>query len=105
YNQRKQYFTRNIAAIQLSFNLTERGEPDRIRGASIMADYLRTLGVKPFLGRSFSIQEDHPGGAAVALISYSFWQTHFGGNTSIIGETLKLDGRTHTIIVVMPPGF
>jgi len=105
YQQRNHSFARIGAAMQRSFNLTERGEPERIRGASIMADYLTTLGVKPFLGRSFSIQEDHPGGAAVALISYSFWQNHFGGNTSIIGETLNLDGRTHTIIGVMPPGF
>src|SRR5438067_4626553 len=105
YQQRNHSFARIGAAMQRSFNLTERGEPERIRGASIMADYLTTLGVKPFLGRSFSIQEDHPGGAAVALISYSFWQNHFCGNTSIIGETLHLDGRTHTIIGVMPPGF
>ncbi len=105
YQQRNHSFVRIGAAIQRSFNLIGRGEPERIRGASIMADYLTTLGVKPVLGRSFSVQEDRPGGAAVALISYGLWQNHFAGNTGIIGETLNLNGRTHTIIGVMPPGF
>ncbi len=105
YQQRNHSFARIGAAMQRSFNLIGRGEPERIRGASIMADYLTTLGVKPVLGRSFSVQEDRPGGAAVALISYGLWQNHFAGNTGIIGETLNLNGRTHTIIGVMPPGF
>src|SRR6266480_2006266 len=105
YQQRNHSFVRIGAAMQRSFNLIGRGEPERIRGASIMADYLTTLGVKPVLGRSFSVQEDRPGGAAVALISYGLWQNHFAGNTGIIGETLNLNGRTHTIIGVMPPGF
>src|SRR6266699_2869905 len=105
YQQRNHSFARIGAAMQRSFNLIGRGEPERIRGASIMADYLTTLGVKPVLGRSLTLEEDQPGGAAVALISYGLWQNHFAGNTGIIGETLNLNGRTHTIIGVMPPGF
>lgn len=105
YQQRNHSLESIGAAVQRSFNVTGRGEPERIRGASIMADYLATLGVKPVLGRGFSAQEDQPGGAAVALISYSFWQKHFGGNTRVVGETLNLEGRTYTVIGVMPPGF
>src|SRR5215831_10875757 len=105
YQQRSHSFVSIGAAKQRSFNLTGRGEPERIRGASIMANYLTTLGVKPVVGRSFSGQEDQPGGAAVALISYSLWQKHFGGNTSAVGETLNLENRSYTIIGVMPPGF
>src|SRR6266699_4466626 len=105
YRQRNHSFTSIGAAMIRSFNLTGRGEPERIRGASIMADYLTTLGVKPILGRGFTNAEDRPGGAAVALISYGRWQKHFGGDPSIIGQTLNLEGRSHTIIGVMPPGF
>jgi putative ABC transport system permease protein len=105
YQQRSHSFTSIGAGKQRSFNLTGRGEPERLRGASIMADYLKTLGVKPVLGRGFSTQEDRPGGAAVALISYGFWQSHFGGNTTVVGQMLNLEGRTYTIIGVMPPGF
>lgn len=105
YQQRNHSFVSIGAARQHSFNLIGRGEPERLRGAAIMADYLTTLGVKPVLGRSFSAEEDRPGGAAVALISHSFWQNHFGGNTSVVGEGLNLEGRSYTIIGVMPPGF
>jgi putative ABC transport system permease protein len=103
--QRNHSFSSMGAAMQRSFNLTGRGEPERARGASIMADYLTTLGVKPILGRGFTDAEDRPGGPAVALISYGRWQKHFGADPSIIGETLNLEGRSHTIIGVIPPGF
>ena len=103
--ERNHSFSSMGAAVQRSFNLTGRGEPERARSASIMADYLITLGVKPILGRGFTNAEDRPGGPAVALISYGRWQKHFGGDPSIIGTTLNLEGRSHTIIGVMPPGF
>src|SRR6266699_6775020 len=105
YRQRNHSFTSIGAAMIRSFNLTGRGEPERIRGASIMADYLTTLGVKPVLGRGFALEEDQPGGPAVALIGYGFWQKHFGGNASVVGEKLNLEGRSYTVIGVMPPGF
>src|SRR5436309_13608495 len=93
------------AAMQRSFNLIGRGEPERIRGALIMVDYLTTLGVKPLFGRGLTLDEDQPGGPAVALIGYGFWQKHFGGNTRVIGEKLNLEGRSYTVIGVMPPDF
>lgn len=105
YQQRNHSFENIGAAMQRSFNLIGRGEPERIRGASIMADYLTTLGVKPVLGRSLTLEEDQPGGPAVALIGYGFWQKHFGGNTRVIGERLNLEGRSYTVIGVMPLGF
>jgi putative ABC transport system permease protein len=105
YRQRNHSFASVGAAMLRSFNLTGRGEPERIRGASVMVDYLTTLGVKPLLGRGFTFEEDQPGGPAVALIGYGFWQKHFGGNTSVIGEKLNLEGRSCTVVGVMPPGF
>src|SRR6266513_2456363 len=105
YRQRNHSFESIGVAMQRSFNLIGRGEPERIRGASIMADYLTTLGVKPVLGRSLTVGEDQPGGPAVALIGYGFWQKHFAGNTRVIGEKLNLEGRSYTVIGVMAPGF
>src|SRR5499433_1467016 len=72
--QRNHSFANIGAALQRSFNLTGRGEPERIRGASTMADYLTTLGVNPVIGRSFTPEENRPGGPSVVLISYGFWQ-------------------------------
>src|SRR5206468_4273641 len=105
YRQRNHSFESMGAAMQRSFNLIGRGEPERIRGALIMVDYLTTLGVKPLFGRGLTLDEDQPGGPAVALIGYGFWQKHFGGNTGVIGEKLNLEGRSYTVIGVMPPGF
>ena len=105
YRQRNHSFESMGAAMQRSFNLIGRGEPERIRGALIMVDYLTTLGVKPLFGRGLTLDEDQPGGPAVALIGYGFWQKHFGGNTRVFGEKLNLEGRSYTVIGVMPPGF
>jgi putative ABC transport system permease protein len=105
YQQRNHSFESMGVAQQRSFNLIGHREPERIRGAAITENYLATLGVKPVVGRSFSPDENRPGGAAVALISYSFWQKHYGGNAKTVGEALNLDSRTYTIIGVMPPGF
>jgi putative ABC transport system permease protein len=88
-----------------SFNLTGRGEPERVRGATVMANYLSTLGTKPMLGRTISAQDDRPGGLPVALISYGLWQKHFGGNANVLSQSLNLDGRNYNIMGVMPPGF
>src|SRR5438034_569947 len=105
YRQRNHSFESMGAAMQRLFNLIGRGEPERIRGALIMVDYLTTLGVKPLFGRGLTLDEDQPGGPAVALIGYGFWQKHFGGDTRVIGETLNLEGRSYTVVGVMPPGF
>ncbi|HYY35502.1 MAG TPA: ABC transporter permease [Candidatus Binatia bacterium] len=105
FQQRSHSFASIGAAQQRSFNLTGRGDPERVRGASITPDYLTTLGVTPVIGHSFSAEEQRPGGTAVALISYSFWQKHFGGNASVVGEMLNLESRTYTIVGVMPSGF
>src|SRR5262249_29871840 len=87
------------------FNLVGWGEPERLRGAAVMASYLATLGVKPALGRTFLADEDRPGGPAVALVSHELWQRRLGGERTAIGRALSLEGRSYTIVGVMPPGF
>src|SRR5438874_7151905 len=104
YRDRSHVFVNSGLAAQRSFNLTGSGEPERIRGATVSAGYLATLGVKPFLGRAFSVEEDRPGGQTVALISYALWQKHFGGREGVIGQALNLEGRSYYVIGVMPPG-
>ena len=87
------------------FNVIERGVPERVPGAEVMADYLNTLGVTALLGHTFTSEEDRVGGPPVALISYDLWQRRFGGEPSVIGQTLNLEGRTRTITGVMPQRF
>ncbi|HEV2715501.1 MAG TPA: ABC transporter permease [Terriglobales bacterium] len=105
YRDRSHVFSSSSVATQRSFNLVGQREPERIRGATVMADYLTTLGVKPMLGRAFSADEDRSGGPPVALISYTFWQKRFSGSAGAIGQPLNLDGKTYTVLGVMPAGF
>jgi putative ABC transport system permease protein len=105
YRERSRSFTQSGVGVQQFFNLIGRNEPERLQGAAVMADYLNTLGVKPVVGRGFTVEEDQPGGPAVALVGYGVWQRRFGGEARVVGETINLDGRSYTVVGVMPPGF
>lgn len=80
-------------------------EPEVLSGARVSANFLHILGVSPLMGRSFLLDEDMPGGPAVAMISAELWQRRFGGETSVVGKTVSLAGGPYTIIGVLPAGF
>ncbi|HEX7330249.1 MAG TPA: ABC transporter permease [Pyrinomonadaceae bacterium] len=84
--------------------LTEGGDPERLLGAMVNADYFSLLRVKPVLGRVFTREEDKPGAAPVLLLSHGLWQRRFGGDPNIIGREINLGGKA-TVIGIMPPGF
>jgi putative ABC transport system permease protein len=63
------------------------------------------LGVQPALGRNFLPAEDQPGAAKVALLSYAFWQSRFGGERALVGRDIVLDGEKYSVIGVLPRGF
>ena len=90
---------------QQSFNLTGRGEAERLAGASVSATYFTAAGIEPVVGRRFSAADDAPGGPAVAMIGHGLWHRRFGANPAIAGQFIDLDGRQHEIIGVMPPGI
>lgn len=81
--------------------LTGRIETERATSYVTTAGASRVLGVSPILGRFFSEQEDGPGGARVALVSYAAWQSRFGGRADILGTVAVVDGQPHTIVGVM----
>ncbi|HEU5411903.1 MAG TPA: ABC transporter permease [Candidatus Acidoferrales bacterium] len=85
-------------------SLTGVGKPERVYGALTSGNYFDVLGVHPILGRGFLPSEEQPG-AAVAVISYALWQTHFGRDSSVIGKTLRINRHPYTIIGVAPPEF
>ncbi|HKR21613.1 MAG TPA: ABC transporter permease, partial [Pyrinomonadaceae bacterium] len=88
-----------------SFNLTGTGDPERIEGRRVSANLFPLLGVEPQLGRTFTPAEDQPGSNRVVLVSHSLWQRRFGGDNSIVGKTLNLNGETYTVVGVMPARF
>ena len=94
-----------VATYQRSGTMvTEGGEPERLIGAAVTADYFPLLGVKPVLGRVFTRDEDKPGAPQVIVLSYGLWQRRFGGDPNIIGREVNLGGKT-TVIGVLPAGF
>ena len=80
------------------------GDPARLSGKLVSADYFKVFGVKPRIGRTFAPEEDQPGAAPVVVLSYSFWQTRFGGDPDVLKRGLALDGEPHRIIGVLPAG-
>lgn len=89
----------------VGYNLTGGSQPERVAGAWISHNLLSVLGVEPLIGRSFDETDDRPGAPGVVLLSHSLWQSRFGGDRSVSGRTVSLDGQPFTIIGVMPPDF
>ena len=86
-------------------NITENGEPERIRAGFITEDVFSILGVQPMLGRGFTKEEDRPGGARVIVLGHAVWQRRFGGDPSILGRQIDVGGNPTTVVGVMPAGF
>jgi putative ABC transport system permease protein len=88
-----------------TMNLTGGDEPLRVPAKMLTADVLPTLRVQPLLGRGFTPDDDKAGAEAVALISYSLWQSKLGGSQGVLNSSIQLDGRPVTVIGVMPADF
>jgi putative ABC transport system permease protein len=89
----------------LSVNLVGARQPLRLQGAAMTADALAALAVRPTMGRPFTAADDVDGAPATALVSYALWQQEFGGDASIVGRPVRLDGEVYTVIGVMPSDF
>ena len=86
-------------------NLTGNGEPEELSVQSVTSEFFKVLGIEPILGRTF-LPEDLQGNSnPVAVLTYGLWQRHFGGQPSIVGQPIMLNGTAFTVIGVMPRGF
>jgi predicted permease len=102
----QQSFAGITAANIAPMSLTGKGKPERVWGMVASANYFDLLGVRPILGRGFLPEEDSkPGGAPVAVISYRLWQTHFGANPDVVGQTLEINQHPYAIVGVTPAVF
>src|SRR5437588_920440 len=92
-----------IAAVSFAtYTLTGGGEPEQLTGTPISPALTRLLGVTPILGRDFSDAEEKPGAPGVAMISRGLWKRRFGGEQSIIGRTILLNGNPTTVVGIAP---
>jgi putative ABC transport system permease protein len=105
YRDRGNVFESATISTGVNFNLTERGEPERIQARRVTASFFPTLGVEAALGRIFLPEEDQPGKNQVVVLSYGLWQRRFGGADNIVGQSLTLDGQSYVVIGVAPENF
>ena len=105
WRERARSFDGMAAAVPLPATIAGSPNPERVTGAEVSPGYFRMLGVRPALGREFTVDEEGGGGANVLVLSDGFWRRRFGGDSAVLGRTLAIDGRAHTIIGVMPPSF
>jgi putative ABC transport system permease protein len=86
-------------------NVTVDGQPRRYTGAYVTDLFMRILGVSPLMGRDFAPEDNAIGAEKVALIGYGIWQRDFGAAANIVGTTVRINGKSATIVGVMPQGF
>jgi predicted permease len=105
YRRSTRSFESVSAAMPWNANLTGAGEPERLRGLLVSADFFSTLGVDAVTGRVFLADEETPGRDRVVVISHGLWQRRFGGAAGVVGSTLRLNGEPYEVVGIMPPGF
>ena len=86
-------------------NLTGGTEPEQVQGIHVTADYFRLLSAPILAGRTFTASEDSPHGSHVVVLSYGLWKRRFGGDRSIIGTNIQLDGQPYLVVGVIGSGF
>lgn len=85
--------------------LSGEGESESVGGPRVNANFFSVLGVEPILGRTFQEGEDQQGGPRVVVLSYGLWQRRFGGDNSVVGKGLTINGEGYQIIGVLPQSF
>jgi predicted permease len=88
-----------------NLNLTGRGEPQRLYGEKVTANYFSLLGIDAQIGRVFAPSDGQAGHDNVAVISDALWRRKLGGDTSVLGRTITLNDTIYTVIGVLPPWF
>ncbi len=105
WREQSRSFESIAAYAPASVNLSTREEAESASLWKVNANLFPMLGVKMWLGRGFLPEEDRPGGGRVAILSYNLWQRRFGSDASLIGKEVVLDGDSHTVVGILPPGF
>jgi len=98
-------FEQVAIAIGGNYNLTSRGEPERVGTIRVSSSLLPMLGQAAALGRVFAPDEDSPGKPATALLSYGMWLRHFGADPKMIGQSVTLNGVPYEVVGIMPRAF
>ncbi|HWF10805.1 MAG TPA: ABC transporter permease, partial [Bryobacteraceae bacterium] len=88
-----------------SLTLTGAGDAAHVQASAVSPNFFGLLRIGPLMGRVFRPDEGRPGRDGEAVLSYSFWRRHFGGDPDVVGRRIELDDRAYTVIGVMPETF
>ena len=99
--QRSGLFEASSFYVEQSRDVSGGGDPERIRTASVHEGFFQTLGSPTHLGRVFTALDHDPRGETTAVLARTFWSGRFGGDSTIVGSTIRLDGVPHTVIGVV----
>ena len=106
WRARNHTFERAAALMQIPVNLVDAdGNAEQVNGLRVSADFFPLLGARPLLGRWLTPEDDRPGAPPRVILSFGFWQRHFGGDPRIIGSRLTVFGTPGEVIGVMPSAF
>jgi len=107
YRDQNQVFEQLAAALSVSspVSLTGSGEPERLTGALVTANYFETLGIRPGLGRGFVPTDEQEGANYKVVLSHGLWLRRFGGDSDTVGKQITLDGKPYTVVGVMLSDF
>src|SRR5439155_1314078 len=97
-----QDFTGVAATTTQRYNLTGAGDPREVQAAAVTGDVFEVLQVRPEIGHGFTTADDR---TPLALLAHGLWVTNFGRDPGILGRSISLDGRSFTVVGVMPAGF
>ena len=105
WREQSRSFEAMVAGEQQEFVLSGEGQPERVLGLRVSADYFHSLGVEVALGRTFLADEDQSGRNRVVILSDGLWQRRFGSNPKVMGEVVRLNGEGYTVIGVMSSNY
>jgi len=105
WRRSSQSFEHMSAYFGASVTLTGSGDPAQIRGARVTPEFFDTMGVAPLRGRGFSAADGQAGGERVVILGHALWMQRFGGDASVIGRRIMLNGVPFEVVGVMPETF
>jgi putative ABC transport system permease protein len=86
-------------------NLASDGEPQQVRGLAVTPSFFSTLGRQPAIGRSFLDEQSQPGADKFVILTHTLWRTRFGGEASVVGRDIRLNGESYQVTGVLPADF
>ena len=104
-HEREDIFAGVFAWSQQEFNLTQGGQAQNVDGLFVSGDYFTALGVGPAVGRVLTANDDFRGCPGGAVLSYGFWESHFGGDPDAVGQFLTLNGLRIQVVGISAAGF